>query len=554
MSTEYYDLGPYTRPVRTASPEAQRWFDRGLIWTYGFNQDEAVRCFERAIELDPECAMAHWGLAYAHGPYVNKDWRFYSDEEFERLLPIMHDSARRAVALSESGDRVEHALATALTMRYPSPVAAELDQMWHWHDAFADAMRDVYRTHPDDPEVAAVFVEAMMMRTPWLLWDLATGDVAPGASTAEMVEVLERAGAFATDRTEPAHPGVQHMAIHTLEMSMTPERALPAADALRGIVPDAGHLQHMPSHIDVLCGHYADAIAANERAVAADLVYLDQVGPFGQYTADICHDNHLLMYAGMLAARWEPGIRAADLITELVSPEVLDASTPAFAITLEAYASMRMHVFVRFGKWAEILAEPNPSDPERYPVTTAMHHYASAIAAASLGEHDRADVSAARFRAQVLSIPEDRHLFNNTSRTVLSVAEAMMAGELAYHRGLHAEGFDHLREAVRRNDALFYTEPWAWMHPPRHALGALLLEQGHVEEAEQVYREDLGLASGVPRANVHPDNVWALHGLVECLTRRSASWELAEWQPKLDAAAAEADSPVTSSCACRLGG
>ena len=259
MTDGYYDLGAHTRPVATSSVDAQTWFDRGLNWTFGFNHDEAKRCFERAIAADPTCAMAHWGLGYAHGPHVNKDWRFYADDELATCLPLMHESARRALALSAAGDPVEHALASALLARYPQSDPPDLATMNSWHDAFADAMRDVHRALPDDGDVASVFVESMMMRTPWRLWDLVTGDVAAGASTDEMLRVLEASGAMAPDE-QHRHPGLLHMAIHTVEMSPTPERGLGAADALRNLAPDAGHLQHMPSHIDVLVGRYADAM------------------------------------------------------------------------------------------------------------------------------------------------------------------------------------------------------------------------------------------------------------------------------------------------------
>lgn len=550
MNHGYYDLGPHSRIVVTSASDAQTWFDRGLNWTFGFNHDEAKRCFERAIAADPRCAMAHWGLAYAYGPHLNKDWRFYSADELADDLPLMHESARRAAELSADGDPAEHALAGALCERYPLAAAGPIEEMVTWHDAYADAMREVYEDMPNDHDVVSLFVEAMMMRTPWRLWSLDSGEVTPGASTPEMLTVLELAGAT-TSPVTTGHPGVLHMAIHTLEMSPTPEHGLGAADALRNIVPDAGHLQHMPSHIDALCGRYEEAVEANERAVAADMKYLADIGTYGQYTTDVCHDNHMLMYAAMQMGRWKPSVAAADRIWSLARPDVMDASTPAFAIKLDGYTSMRMHAFVRFGKWREIVEQEPSDDHDRYPVTIAMHHYATAVAWASLGEHDRAVRAASDFEDAVDRVTSDRFLFNNDASIVLDVARSMMAGEISYHAGDHTTGFDHLREAVEASDRLFYTEPWAWMHPPRHALGALLLEQGEVEEAEEVYRVDLGLAPGTPRANVHPNNVWALHGLVECLSRRGAHAELDRWRPELDAAIARTDSPITSSCACR---
>ena len=550
--SDYFDLGPYRRSVSTESDDSQRWFDRGLNWTYGYNQDEAIRCFMRAIEADPECAMAHWGLAYAHGPYLNKEWRFYADDELDETLPVMYAGAQRALALASDAPPVEHAMCEALTARYPSPDAAELGVMEGWNHDFADAMVGVYERFPVDRDVIAICAEALMMRTPWKLWDLDTGEPAQGAATLQILDTLQSAFALEESQSLGTHPGVAHMMCHTVEMSQTPERGLPAADALRAFAPSNAHLLHMPGHIDVLRGNYHDAVVTSAHAIAADHAYLAEVGPFGQYTAAICHDNHLMMFASMLLGRWGTAIEAADTIGSIVTDEVLVRSTPSFQITLEAYVSMRMHVFVRFGKWAEILDQEPPREQDLYPVTTAMDHYARAIAHASLGREGAARAEIKRFDGAFEGISPDRHLFNNTSLTVLAVAREMMEGEVAYHRGDHKTGFDHLRRAVRLNDELNYTEPWAWMHPPRHALGALLLARDHVEEAEAVYRADLGLDDGVRRPLVHPDNVWSLHGYVECLQRLGKTDILAAWRAKLDVAVGRAGVTITSSCACRL--
>ena len=546
---DYYDLGRYSRPITTTSPEAQLWFDRGLNWTYGFNHDEAIRCFEKAIEHDTDCAMAHWGLSYAYGPYINKEWRFYAQDELSRMLPIMRESAERASLLAN--DPIEKALADALIVRYQSDRPELLDVMNGWHDDFAQAMGTVHAQFPDDRDVIAIYVEAMMMRTPWMLWDLQTGEPMPNASTKRMMTVLEKGVSLTeTEQLDP-HPGIAHMMIHTLEMSPHPERAMGAADALRDLVPDSGHLHHMPTHIDVLCGKYWDAVIASEKAIAADKKYLAQVGPYGQYTAAVCHDNHLMMFASMFLGRWQSAIEAADMICEILTNEVLLRSTPAFQITLESYYSMRMHVFVRFGKWQEIIDEPMPDNPELYPVTTAMHHYAKGIALATLGQFEAAELERHAFESTLAGIPIDRHLFNNTSHTVLAIARQMLVGEMHYHQEKYDLAFDHLRQAVALNDGLFYTEPWAWMHPPRHALGALLLAQNHLEEAEAVYRADLGLDGSIGRASCHPDNVWSLHGYVECLEKLGKLEEAAKWRPKLDHALQFVDVPIHSSCMCR---
>ena len=551
--TDYFDLGPHSRAVTTASADAQRWFDRGLNWIYGYNQDEAARCFQAAIEADPGCAMAHWGRALALGPYLNKEWRFYSDVELASLLPLLCVSARVAESLSAQATPTEQALCRALVDRYPSMSAPDLETMVGWDAAYATAMADVQRRFPDDLDVIALTAEALMMKTPWRLWDLDTGEPSAGAATGAIVEMLQHGATLSAAGGGGWHPGVAHMMCHALEMSQRPEAASDAADGLRDLAPDIGHLNHMPGHIDVLCGRYRQAVETSERAIAADRRYLARVDDVGQYRAAICHDNHLMMFASMLLGRWSPAIAAADMIVELVDTEVLEHATPAFAITLEAYHSMRMHVFVRFGRWEEALTQPPPPDNGLFPVTTAIHHYARAVSAAALGRPEHAAVDAAAFDDARTRISPDRHFFNNTAHDVLAVAGAMMGGELAYHRGDHELAFDLLRTAVRLNDELHYTEPWAWMHPPRHALGALLLEQGQVQEAEQVYRADLGLDPGIRRPLVHPDNIWSLHGHVECLERSGRQADAEAARSRLEVAQRHADGSIVSSCACRMG-
>jgi hypothetical protein len=224
---------------------------------------------------------------------------------------------------------------------------------------------------------------------------------------------------------------------------------------------------------------------------------------------------------------------------------------PKLATMTEGYYNMKMHVLVRFGRWQEIIEEPLPDDPLLFLVSTAMHHYARGVAHASMKNIGAAERERVLFHESLDRIPPDRRFLSNSVLAMLAVGEKMLDGELEYHRGNHDLAYEHLREAVRRDDNLSYTEPWAWMHPPRHALAALLLEQGHVVEAEEVYRDDLGLSGRVQRCTQHPDNVWALHGLVECLERCGETWELPALRLKLSAALRKADVPITSSCMCR---
>jgi hypothetical protein len=261
-----------------------------------------------------------------------------------------------------------------------------------------------------------------------------------------------------------------------------------------------------------------------------------------------------MMHASMFMGRYRDAIGAADKLCGMVTKELLSVKDrPKFSTSLEGYYSMRTHVLVRFGRWQDIIEAPLPDDPDLYPVTTAMHHYARAVAYATLRNFDAADRERVLFRESMCRIPIERKVFNNSARSILAVAEKMMDGELAYHNGDYETAFAHLREAVERDDYLEYVEPWAWMHPPRHALAALLAEQGHHAEAERIHRDDLGLTAGIQRCAQHPRNVWALHGLAECLEVRHATEELEAIRPELETAMALADVPITSSCMCRLG-
>jgi tetratricopeptide (TPR) repeat protein len=334
-------------------------------------------------------------------------------------------------------------------------------------------------------------------------------------------------------------------------MSPWPERALRAADALRELVPDAGHLLHMPSHIDVQCGHYYEALVANERAIRADRRYLEREGPLNIYTAYRSHDYHFAIYAAMFLGQYGPALAAAEELAATIPEAVLRMTSPPMVDWLEGFIPMKVHVLVRFGKWRALLDEPLPEDQSLYCVTTAMRHYGKAVAHAALGDVASADAEVARFDAAFERVPDNRWLHVNRCRDVLAVAAEMMRGEVEYRRGRHDAAFAHLQRAAELDDALPYDEPWGWMHPPRHALGALLLEQGRLAEAAAAYRIDLGLDPAASRASRHPDNVWSLHGYVECLERLGRHEEARPLASRRDLALARADVPITSSCFCR---
>ena len=544
---EYYDLGRHSRPVTTSSPQAQTWFDRGLVWTYGFNHEEAVYCFEQALRHDPHCAMAHWGVGYALGPNYNKPWEAFDEADLRSTLEHAHAAVARAEELAGSATPAEQALIGALRWRYAQDELPGERQVWN--EKYADAMGGVYRDFSDDLDVAALYADALMNLTPWQLWDLRTGEPAAGARTAEAREVLDRALDSPAAR---AHPGVLHMYIHLMEMSPFPERARPAAEHLRGLVPDAGHLHHMPTHLDVLCGDYGRVVASNSDAITADERYLARNGAMNFYTMYRCHDYHFKIYGAMFLGQSEVALSTAARLADSIPDDLLRVESPPMADWLEGFLAMRVHVLIRFGRWQDILDLPMPADPALYCVTTAMLRYAKGVACAALGRVAEARAERELFRLAQAAVPATRMLFNNTCTDVLAIAGAMLDGELDYREGNVEAAFASLRRAIELDDGLPYDEPWGWMQPTRHAYGALLLEQGRVAEAETVYRADLGFDDTLPRACQHPGNVWSLHGFHECLVRLGRPGEAAIIEQQLKLTAALADVPIESSCFCRL--
>lgn len=539
----YYDLGSYSRAVSTGAPEAQHWFDRGLAWTYAYNHEEAIECFQKALIADPGCAMAHWGIAYCIGPNYNKPWETFEDHEKPSCIELAQSSIDAAKDLFWNVTPLERALINALAARYPD--TSEIEDFNPWNDAFADAMREVHAEFSDDLDVCAVFAEAIMNRTPWQLWDLRSGKPAQGAGTVEAIDVLENA--FQSLNGAWAHAGLLHMYIHLMEMSPHPEKALRHGDVLSTLVPDAGHLIHMPTHIDVLCGDYMNVVLRNETAIVADRKYVQQAGADNFYSVYRCHNYHFKIYGAMFLGQPTVALEAAEALVAELPPSILRPMADWF----EGFVSMKQHVLIRFGRWSDILAQELPTDEGLFCVTMAMMRYARTVALANLYQIDDANAEKARFYEALAQVPESRMLFNNKCTDILKVAEQMMLGELAYHKSDLQTAFDHLRQSVEIDDNLPYDEPWGWMQPTRHALGALLLEQSMVDEAEAVYRADLGLDATLSRACQHPENVWSLHGLHECLTRRGEAVEATHIKRQLDKAAARAEVPIRASCYCR---
>ncbi|MBC8038791.1 MAG: tetratricopeptide repeat protein [Rhizobiales bacterium] len=544
---DYFDIDVYSRKITTASPDAQLWFDRGLVWTYSYNHEVAIECFQKALEHDSDCAMAHWGVAYAIGPNYNFEWWMMDPTTKANFLGTAYDSTQAALALADKVSPPERALIQALPSRYPQ--REPIEKQKPWNDNFAAAMKKVYEAHPNDIEVATIYAEAILNQTPWKMWDIWTNKVAEGAGTVQAQKVLEK---FLNTPEGRVHPGILHLYVHLMEMSPTPEKALMAGDRLRVLVPDAGHLIHMPTHIDVQCGQYRDSLYWNQKGIEADLRFAERQGRMNFYTAYRVHNYHFAIYGAMFLGQYEPAIAAAEEMIREIPVELLKLESPPMADFLEGYISMRTHVQIRFGRWRDIIAEPLPQDPVLYCNTIASLHYAKAVAHAALGEVAKSEAERVLFMKARATVPESRYLHNNRCIDLLDVAEQMLDGELEYRKGNHDLAFTHIRKAIELEDALAYDEPWGWIQPVRHALGALALEQGRIEEAEQAYREDLGLAGDLPRACIHPDNIWSLKGLDECLSRRGAG-DTAEAKmigQRLKLATARSDLPVGASCHC----
>ena len=544
-----FDLGPWRRVISTSSAKSQRWFDRGLNWIYGFNHEEAVVCFRKALNHDPDCAMAWWGIAYASGPFYNRQWIHYSDDEIAATLPACHHAAVIASKMRSGCSDAECELIDAVKKRYQSAAERDRDTLNGWHREYTAAMRAAHSARPDDLDIAALFAEAAVTCTPRQLWNVKTGEPNPDALTVEALEVLERAmNKMEADGTP--HPGLLHMYIHAVEMSPRPETALLAADALRGLSADAGHLEHMPAHIYALCGDYSQSVEQSRQAVAANERYFHYAGYDNFYTTSYCHDLHQYMYSAMHLGQFRTALSAADRIREIATLDLIESSTPHMATTLDGYLSMHTHVLVRFGKWRELLEEER-NEFSKTPISAAMHAYGRGIGHSSLGQLREAETARSEFLEATGRIPETLVFLNNSVHRILEVGQAMLDGELEYRKRNYDSAFASLRLAVKRADDLNYSEPWAWMHPPRHALGALLAEQGNLDEAESVYRADLGYDDSVPHCCRHPENVWAMQGLLECVERNGDGREARHLRQRLKFALAKADVNISAACFCR---
>ncbi|MGE3777119.1 MAG: hypothetical protein AB7F89_08050, partial [Pirellulaceae bacterium] len=456
------------RKITTSSAQAQQYFDQGLGFLYAFNHDEAIRSFREAARLDPQCAMAWWGVALANGPHINNP--VLPEHRARAAWQAWTEASRHAA----SGSAVERALIEALRARYADPPPEDRQQL---DEAYAGAMRRVWQQHSGDADVGALFAEALMDLRPW---DLYTQDGQAQPGTDEVVATLERVLALA-----PRHPLALHLYIHAVEASTDPGRADDEADRLRDLLPGLGHLVHMPSHIDVRRGRWREALAANEKAIRADERYHSRSPQQDFYRLYMAHNRHMLTYAAMMRGQSELAVSSINAMVREI-PESWLRENASFA---DGFAAMPLEVLVRFGRWDEVLAASEPAD--YLPFSRAMWRCARGIAYAARGDVVRARAEQEAFARARAALPADARFGNNAVADLMGVAEHLLDGEIRYRAGEVEAGLAALREAVRREDLLRYDEPPDWIHPVRHALGAFLLQEQRYGEAEQVYRADL---------------------------------------------------------------
>jgi tetratricopeptide (TPR) repeat protein len=510
------NLGSHTFPVSTTNKDAQLFVNQGLNLAYAFNHAEARRAFREAARLDPTLAIAYWGQALVLGPNINA--LMETSEE-----PHALELARKAVSLKETATPREQALIDALSKRYSGdPQHRQVNDK-----AYSEAMREVHGRFPDDLDVAMLYVESVMDLRPWGYW---MRDGQPYEGTAEIVALTED-----VMKRNPKHPGALHMYIHLMEAHHA-DRAEAAADALQPLMPAAGHMVHMPGHIYQRVGRYTDAMRSNELAIAADEDYITQCRAQGLYPMGYYpHNIHFLWFAATYDGQGAKAIEAARKVAAKIPDEALKAVPVLAGFRVVPYLAL-----TRFGKFDEMLKEP---EPVANPYIRGTWHYARGLSFVAKNQLASAEQELTKLNAILKDKALDGPLFSpNLMRNILSIGPEVLNGEIAAARGQYDKAVAHMERAVRLEDALVYTEPSEWHYPPRHALGAILLEAGRAAEAETVYWEDL-------RRN--RDNGWALYGLAQALKAQKKTDQAAVIEARFNKAWQRADVTLTAS---RLGG
>ena len=506
-------LGTHVFPVSTKNKQAQLFMNQGLNLSYAFNHAEAGRAYREAARLDPNLAMAYWGAALALGPNINAPMS--PDSEAPALEAI-----QKGIALKANASPREQALIDALKYRY----SGKAEERRPNDVAYADAMRKVHLQFPDDDDISMLYVESVMDLRPWGYW---TKDGTPYERTAEIVALTEKVIA-----RNPNHPGALHLYIHLMEAYQA-DKAEAAADRLQTLMPAAGHMVHMPAHIYQRVGRYADAAKSNVMAIAADEDYISQCRAQGLYPmAYYPHNLHFLWFAATAEGNSKVAIEAARKAASQVSDDTLKA-VPLLA----GFRVVPYYALTRFGKWDEMLREPEPPDGSVY--LNGMWHYARGTAFLGKGQTNDADGELAKLNALMPDKSLDAPLFSpNTARGILTIAQEVLCGEIDAAKKNYDSAVAHLERAVRLEDALVYTEPAEFHFPPRQALGAVLLEAGRPAEAETVYWEDL-------RRN--RENGWSLFGLMQALKAQGKNEDAGLVEARFKKAWANADVKLSSS-------
>ena len=567
-----YDFGvsanyAFAEKITCSNDEARKMYVEAFGHMLNYNHEQAIACFTKCTELDPNCAMAWWGIAYCLSSSYN----------WSAGLGPGYDAISQAVSLKDHCNELEQDLIMALSKRHTkeardnaNPAALNMGNSPELNQAFADAMAPLYEKYSGDLDVTAVYVEALMNLNPWTLWnkDASTGEITPvDDSTLLLIEVIEEA--FENVPGAKEHPALCHLYCHALELSPYPERALPAADVLRTLMPGCGHLVHMPSHIDAWVGQWKEAMDCNIAAVEADDKYVELTGNESQfYKFYRMHNHHFVVWCAMFEGQYETAMNYARKAVDTLpagdenhgAQFMLAGIIPMGAIFLESYVTMPWHVMIRFGKWDEILAEPMYSNKDVFPATIATQHYARGVAYASKGMVPEAEAEQALFKEALANPALAGRLMHNNfmyqdpaeGPSILNVNAAILEAEIEYRRQFLAKAageshdfsaaFDELRRGVDLSLNLAYNEPWGQMQPVRHILGALLFEQGHIEEAEEVYRADIKLWK---------DNMWGLLGLKLCLEAKGDdTGELAEVTKLFNERSSRADIVPAKTCFC----
>jgi predicted Zn-dependent protease len=494
--------------ITTSSPRAQQYFDQGLRLVYAFNHDEAQRAFEEAARLDPNASMAWWGIALVLGPNYNLP----ADPERDRAAWRAVEKAQAAAAAH--GTQKERDYAAAIAARYaPEPQTPRT----HLDEAYASAMRELARKHPDDLDAQVLFAESLMTLHPWDLW---TREGEPKHDTPEIVATLESVLA-----RDPNHPGANHYYIHAVEASKSPERATASAARLGKLTPNAGHLVHMPAHVYMRTGRYADAVAVNETAAAVDERYIESRQVTGVYPAMYYpHNVHFIAAAAAMAGKSAQALEAAAKVESIALAAVKDMPMA------EYFTPTRVFVLVRFGRWQEILREPAP--PAHVPYMVGVWHYARGLACLRTGDAPGVARELAALEALRDATPPDRLANLNSMQGLFSIAADTLRGETAAANLDTPAAVAALERAVARQDQLIYDEPPPWYHPVRQTLAQVLLDAGRAADAEQVYRADLA---------ENPENGWSLYGLAKALRAQKKDAEAKAVEARFAAAWAQAD-------------